>query len=74
MGQQMLGGGADINEDTDFDRYVNVDSKDTDHEGEVSTQPNRSEVVTRVGDLVEVAGVKCKRVETIARDPNPNTP
>jgi hypothetical protein len=71
-------GGSDINEGTDFDRYVTVDSEDTDDEGEVpgypvGTQPIGSEEVTKVGGVVEVAGVKCKRVENITRDPNPNT-
>jgi hypothetical protein len=64
----MLGGGTDINKDTDFDRFVTVDSDETDDEGETATETIGVEEVTRVGGVVEVAGVKWKRVENIAQD------
>jgi hypothetical protein len=67
-GSRDVGGGPDINEDQDFDRFVTVDGEETDEEG-VEDQ-GRIEVgeVTRVGGVVEVGGVNWKRVENITRD------
>jgi hypothetical protein len=64
----MLGGGADIKEDQDFDRFVTVDGEETDDEG--GEDQGRIEVgeVTRVGGVVEVGGVNWKRIENITRD------
>jgi hypothetical protein len=57
-----------VNQNTDFDRFVTVDSEDTDDEGEEGTQPIGAEKVTRVGGVVEVVGVKWRRTEDTARD------
>ncbi len=61
-------GGPDIDEETDFDRFVTVDGEETDDEGEGGQGATEVGEVTRVGGVVEVAGVKWKRVETIMRD------
>ncbi len=62
------GGGVDIDEDTEFDRFVTVDGDITDDEGEVEEGPIEAGSVTRVGGGVEVAGVKWKRVKNVTRD------
>lgn len=63
-----VGGGTDINEETDFDRFVTVDSEETDDEDEREPETTEGQEVTRVGGVVDVSGVKWKRVENIARD------
>ena len=55
-------GGPDIDEETDFDRFVTVDGEETDDEGEGGEGAIEVGEVTRVGGVVEVAGVKWKRV------------
>ena len=67
-GSRDVGGGPDINEDQDFDRFVTVDGEETDEDGR--GDQGRIEVgeVTRVGGVVEVGGVNWKRVENITRD------
>jgi hypothetical protein len=67
-GSVGVGGGVDINEETEFDRFVTVDGAETDDEGEVDQRPIEAGSVTRVGGEVEVAGVKWKRVENVTRD------
>ena len=64
----MLGGGVDINEETEYDRFVTVDGDETDDEGERDQGPIDAGSVTRVGGEVEVAGVTWKRVENVTRD------
>ncbi len=61
-------GGPDINEDTDFDRFVTVDGEDTDDEVENGQEAIAVGEVVRVGGVVKVAGVNWKRVENITRD------
>jgi hypothetical protein len=65
---QVMLGGVDIDEDTEFDRFVTVDGDITDDEGEGEEGPVEAGSVTRVGGEVEVAGVKWKRVENVTRD------
>ena len=67
-GSVGVGGGVDINEETEYDRFVTVDGAETDDEGEVDQRPIEAGSVTRVGGEVEVAGVKWKRVENVTRD------
>ena len=67
-GSGDVGGGADIDEATEFDRFVTVDGEMTDDEDEREEDPIEAGSVTRVGGEVEVAGVKWKRVENVTRD------
>jgi hypothetical protein len=61
-------GSLSRNEETEYDRFVTVDGAETDDEGELDQRPIEARSVTRVGDEVEVAGVKWKRVENVTRD------
>jgi hypothetical protein len=61
-------GGTDIDEGTDYDRFVTVDGEETDDEGKEGPGPVDGGEVTRVGGVVEVGDVKWKRVENITRD------
>ena len=63
-----VGGGIDINEETDFDRFVTVDGEETDDEGEGELIQIEVGEVTRVGGVVEVGETKWKRIENITRD------
>jgi hypothetical protein len=67
-GSRDVGGGTDINEETDFDRFVTVDGEETDDEDERAPETTVAQEVTRVGGVVDVSGVKWKRVENIGRD------
>jgi hypothetical protein len=67
-GSRDVGGGPDINEDQDFDRFVTVDGEETDEEGVEDQERIEVGEVTRVGGVVEVGGVNWKRVENITRD------
>jgi len=67
-GSGDVGEGVDIDEATEFDRFVTVDGEITDDEDEREEDPIEAGSVTRVGGEVEVAGVKWKRVENVTRD------
>ena len=67
-GSRDVGGGTDIDEGTDYDRFVTVDGDKIDDEGEGDQAPIEVGEVKRVGGVVEVAGVKWKRVENVTRD------
>jgi hypothetical protein len=67
-GSSDVGGGTDINEETDFDIFVTVDGEETDDEAEGHQGLTEVGEVTRVGGVVEVGNVKWKRIENVTRD------
>ncbi len=67
-GSSDVGGGTDINEETDYDRFVTVDGEETDDEGEGDQGLTEAGEVTRVGGVIEVGNMKWKRIENITRD------